>query len=476
VEDLHRRLASLLIEQSHNIITARPSDLLDMEAMSLGPDTMRFIRESLNSTIDEDERERTDRLFFGCLDLIMEGAVATLTDMRRFYMEKGRMLVGDRKIPANDVVNWLQLQSDFNKREEILSEHSIFHKGIINPLLLAILDVQLETVQDYEFDNLIHYATQKKRVDFMARLGDFAEFLQNTEDEYYRRMTPWVETEIGKPFHKLSRCHALRLLRVRKYDDRFGTEATLDKLARTFSGIGFDPLRREDVVVDFSATNASGMCVGLAIPGESHVLMNPVGGLLDMETALHETGHAFFLSNFDPELPMEFRRLYRTAGLDEAFAFLFSGLLESPEWLTEIGGLTDSQALNLSELYQTRKLCLIRRYIGKLQAETALHKSGDFKNPEYYTDFMEKATGFVYEPAGYLADMEPGFYSVDYLEGWAGADVLTSTLKRLFGPAWFRSTSVGDFLIDLARNGRKLSATELLERRCDASLRLPVPH
>lgn len=446
-----------------------------MESMSLGPDTMRFIRESSNGDINDDERERIDRLFFGCLDLIIEGAVATLTDMRRFYMEKGRMLVGDEKIPANDVVNWLQLQMDFEKREEILSEHSIFHKGIINPLFLATLDVRLQTVQDYQFDGLLDYAKSKKSVNFATRMAQFGDFLRDTEDAYYRRMTPWVEEEIGRPFHKLSRCHALHLLRVRKYDDRFGMVTTLDKLARTFAGIGFDPLKREDVIVDFSAVNVSGMCVGLTIPGEAHVLMNPVGGLIDMETALHETGHAFFLSHFDPHLPMEYRRLYRTAGLDEAFAFLFTGLLESPEWLTEIGGLTDHEALSLSELYQTRKLCLVRRYIGKFQAETALHESVDFKNPEYYTDFMERATGFVYEPAAYLADMEPGFYSLDYLEGWAGANVLTSTLKRLFGPAWFKSTSAGDFLKEMARNGRKLSAAELIENRCAAPLRLPVP-
>ncbi len=62
---------------------------------------------------------------------------------------------------------------------------------------------------------------------------------------------------------------------------------------RTFQGLGFDLSARSDVISDISdgATKSpNAMCVGVDIPGEVYVIMKPVGGLIDAETQLHETG------------------------------------------------------------------------------------------------------------------------------------------------------------------------------------------
>jgi hypothetical protein len=72
-------------------------------------------------------------------------------------------------------------------------------------------------------------------------------------------------------------------------------------------------------------------------------------------------------------------------------------------------------------LLKTKRLCLIRRYIGKFLAEKELHETGDIKNSDPYCRNLEAATGFIYEPQGYLVDIEPDFYALDYLNGWAAA-------------------------------------------------------
>ncbi len=73
---------------------------------------------------------------------------------------------------------------------------------------------------------------------------------------------------------------------------------------------------------------------------------------------------------------------------------------------------------SLVRLFRTKKLCLIRRYIGKFLAEKELHEKGNIKDPEPYCRNLNRATGFVYEPRGYLIDMEPDFYALDYLSAW----------------------------------------------------------
>jgi hypothetical protein len=219
--------------------------------------------------------------------------------------------------------------------------------------------------------------------------------------------------------------------------------------------------------------NPDGVCIGEEIPGKIHVLMKPIGGLIDAETLLHETGHAFFLSHFDPELPIEYRRLYRSPALDEAFAFLFMELTENPAWLTSVVGMPADKADELTKLMKTKRLCLIRRYIGKFLAEKELHETGDLKNADPYCLHLGNATGFVYEPRGYLVDMEPDFYSLDYLKAWGGAHVLRRHLEEQFGKEWFRNPQAGELLRKIAYGGRRDSIDEVLVSMCGKPSRLP---
>ena len=197
--------------------------------------------------------------------------------------------------------------------------------------------------------------------------------------------------------------------------------------------------------------------MGVEIPGDVHIVMNPVDGLIDFETLLHETGHAFFLSNVDPTLPVEYRRLYRSAALDEAFAFLFMDLAGNRAWLTTVAGLQAAQADELAQLSETRRLCLIRRHIGKFLAEKEFLENGNIKDSNPYCTHLEAATGFVYEPAGYLIDMEPDFYTLDYVRAWAGANTLRQVLEQEYGEAWFTEERAGRFLKEITRMGRSHS-------------------
>jgi hypothetical protein len=478
IDRAHAELAQLSVRQFlGSPSTESALDVLEAHPLPLRPSTTEFLTKSIGSANDPTEAERLERVLFGCMDLAVAHETAALEDMVSFYMQRGFMHVGGEKIPAPEVVTWLQAQPDFAKREAMQKENSIFLKAIVNPMLMGILELTIRTVTEkFGFADYARYCEAKKRTSFSREAQVFGKYLEETRAEYMRRMAPWVQEVIGKPFSNLSRYHALYLVRIREFDDYFRPSELSDQLNRTFQGIGYDLHTRKDVILDTSRSaskNPNGICLGVKIPGNVHVVMRPVGGLIDIETLLHETGHAFFLSNFSDALPLEYRRLYRSPSLDEAFAFLFMNLIENTAWLTEIAGMQAKEAEKLAGLNRTKRFCLIRRYIGKFLAEKDLHESKDIKDPTHYCRYLENATGFIYEPQGYLIDMEPGFYALDYLHAWGGADVLAHHLEAEYGREWFKTREAGDFLRSIASLGRKNTLEEALMTFCGAEMHLP---
>lgn len=478
LDAIHRELARVSIGSLLGTPTAlTTADVLESHPVPLQADTLEFLRRSVESSESAEESARIERILFGCMDLKLEEQVSPLLDMLGFFVQRGWMHVGSEKIRASEIVPWLQAQSDFRKREEMQKESTIFLKGLVNRILLDIVDITSRVATEIlGFENFALYCEEKKQVSFDEQAALLARYLDDSAETYHKRIVPWIEEKIGRPFENLSRYHALYLMRIRRFDDYFESSDLEETVGRTFRGLGFDLPSRSDVMLNISddpKRNPDGVCMAVEIPGEVHVLMKPVGGLIDVETLLHETGHAFFLSHFDPGLPLEYRRLYRSAALDEAFAFLFMDIIDNRSWLTAIVGMPAEKADQLAELYKTKRLCLIRRYIGKFLAELELHKKGDPADPGPYCRYLNKATGFVYEPEGYLIDMERDFYALDYLMAWAGAHVLRTTLENRFGEEWFSNREAGDFLREISSSGRRGSLEETLISSCGMPPSLP---
>ena len=478
IDAIHRDLAKLSVDQLQGTPSAlKTNDILQLHPIPGAEDTQTFLRDALVKADTADEKERIERILFGCMDLAIVQETASLGDMLRFYMERGRMHVGAEKIPALEVVSWLQAQSDFNKREEIRKEMTIYLKGIINPILLGMTELSIRAVtQKLGFDNCAKYYEAKKNVSFADYARIFEQYLDETSETYLQRITPWVVEKIGRPFENLSRYHALHLLRISRFDGYFPASRLNELALNTFKPLGLDLSSRNDVILDISndpAKNPDGICIGVEIPGQIFVLMKPVGGLIDVEALMHEMGHAFFLSHFDPNLPIEHRRLYRSPALDETFAFLFAELIDNRLWLTEVASMSPPDADMLIRLFRAKRLCLIRRYIGKFLAEKEFYEKGDIKNSQPYCNHLNKATGFIYEPEAYLIDMEPDFYSLDYLNAWAAAYVLRGFLEKRYGESWFRTPEAGEFLKKIAVSGRRDSVESVITSFCGEPPILP---
>ncbi len=127
IDAIHRDLAKLSVDQLQGTPSAlKTGDILQLHPIPVSENTVTFLRKLLIQADTVEERARIERVLFGCMDLVLVQETASLADMLKFYMERGRMHVGSEKIPALEVVSWVQAESDFDKREEIRKEMNIY--------------------------------------------------------------------------------------------------------------------------------------------------------------------------------------------------------------------------------------------------------------------------------------------------------------------------------------------------------------
>jgi hypothetical protein len=88
----------------------------------------------------------------------------------------------------------------------------------------------------------------------------------------------------------------------------------------------------------------------------------------------------------------------------------------------------------------------------------------DGGTPDGYTERLTEATGFVHRPSSYLADMDAGFYSADYLRGFVRSAQLRSYLLENVGEDWWCRRETGAFLAELFKEGTKPSNEEIADR------------
>jgi hypothetical protein len=77
---------------------------------------------------------------------------------------------------------------------------------------------------------------------------------------------------------------------------------------------------------------------------------------------------------------------------------------------------------------------------------------------------LTQASGVRYAPENYLADMDAGFYSADYLRAWIRSSQLREHLTRELGDEWWCDTGTGDFLRGLWAEGTRPTSEEIAGR------------
>jgi hypothetical protein len=201
-------------------------------------------------------------------------------------------------------------------------------------------------------------------------------------------------------------------------------------------------------------------------PSVVHLITRAQGGLHDYQAFLHEAGHALHFASVDPDLPYTFRKFSRDHALTEIYSYIVEAISREPGWHAEHFGLSDAQAEENAEATTFLEALLFRRYTAKLQYELGFW--GRFREdggtPGGYSELLTAATGLGYPAENFLADMDAGFYSADYLRAWIRSAQLRQHLVREVGEDWWRSPETGERLSRLWREGTKPTSEEIAAR------------
>jgi len=152
--------------------------------------------------------------------------------------------------------------------------------------------------------------------------------------------------------------------------------------------------------------------------------------------------------------------------LTEIYSYILEAISREPAWHADHFGLDEETARENAEATVFLEALLYRRYTAKLQFELDFWArfADDGGTPGGYSEKLTAATGIAYRADAYLADMDSGFYSADYLRAWIRSAQLRNYLADEFGEDWWRSSATGDRLRELFREGTRPTSEEIAAR------------
>jgi hypothetical protein len=305
-------------------------------------------------------------------------------------------------------------------------------------------------------------------------LGDLAAELERAGERqapsWERLRERWLDRLLGGERDAVpASSHVAYLRRMSPLAGTYTKERAVPVCLETLTLLGFDLAAESSIRLDLDdrpQKNPRACVIAADPPTVVHLITRAQGGLHDYQALLHEAGHALHYAGCDPELPYAFRRLSRDHALTEIYSFLVESISREPGWHAQHFGLGDAEAEENAESTRFLEALLFRRYAAKLGYELELW--ADFANaPDYapaYAERLERAVGFRYRPDNYLADLDDGFYSADYLRAWIRAAQLRAYLREAVGEDWWRRPETGAFLRDLFREGTRPSSEEIARR------------
>ena len=422
------------------------------------------------SGANEEERERIYRLRKTCESGLVEVELSEREDALENAILAARVEFRGDELPLRSAQAQLAVLSSFADREELGQLHGDASAAFNDERLELLrareeLDAELSGEPD---------AVRRNEEEKGISLRDLSRVLtaaSHAADEVYGRLSSrWFDRLLGDDRPDVPSSYHVGWLRrlsplEATYTKERATEVCLDTLRRLGFNMDQEPNIRMDL--DDRPQKSPRACVIAADPPRVvHLITRAQGGLHDYQAFLHEAGHALHYGNCDPSLPYTFRNLSRDHALTEIYSYIFEAISREPAWHSEYFGLSDEQAAENAEATVFLEALLYRRYTAKLEFEIEFW--GGFgengAGPGEYHRLLTEATGISYRADAYLADMDAGFYSADYLRAWIRSAQLRSWLTREIGEDWWRNRETGDHLRALFAEGTRPSSEEVAGR------------
>src|SRR5436190_2662309 len=443
-------------------IVARYADLFTREQLGA-------LREAENDA-SEDERERLYRLRKTCEAGLITAELAEREDALENALLAARVEFQGEDLPLRTAQARLAILPEYAEREE-LGRLSGDRSASFNDDRLEVLRAgeELEAEISGEPDPVARNE-EEKGISLRDLERALAQTSERADSAYVVLRDRWFERLLGPERAETpSSYHVAYLRRLSPLESTYTKERAVEVCVESLRRLGFDLENEPNIHLDLDdrPQKSPRACV---IPSDPptlvHLITRAQGGLHDYQAFLHEAGHALHYAGVDPDLPYTFRNLSRDHALTEIYSYIVESISRRPEWHQEYFDLSDDEAQTNAEATTFLEALLFRRYTAKLQFELDFWARfpEDGGSAEGYSERLTAATGVAYRSDGYLADMDAGFYSADYLRAWIRSAQLRAYLVRELGEDWWRNAETGERLRALFAEGTRPSSEEIASR------------
>jgi hypothetical protein len=433
-----------------------------------------FTREQ-HDALEAEERasggdERLFRLLEACAGGILVAELAERTDRLENAILAERIEFRGESLPLRTAQARLAVLDEYAAREEL--------GGLAGDSSARFNDERYELLKDGEDldaelsgqPDPVKRSAERKRID----LHELAEVLRRAAEAqteaFLRLRERWTDRILGAGRDdEPSSYHVAYIRRLSPLADLYTKERSVPVCLETLKRLGFELAENEYIRLDLEdrPQKSPRACVIASDPPQVvHLITRAQGGLHDYQGFLHEAGHALHYAGVEPTLPYTFRRLSRDHALTEIYSFLLESVTREPGWHADHFQLSSEEAEERAEATQFLDLLLFRRYAAKLDYELQIW--ADFEHAAThattYAANLRAATGFRYRADAYLADMDDGFYSADYLRAWIRTAQLRRHLREAVAADWWKRAETGELLRELFAEGTKPSSEDIAAR------------
>jgi hypothetical protein len=464
------RLARYLYERSEEARAVRVGEKETSEQAAIAARYRDlFTREQL-TVLEDSGDERVYRLQEACLGGIIVGELAEEADRLENAILAGRVEFRGEELPLRSAQAQLALLDEYAAREELGNLAGDASAGFNDERLeLMRAEEALDADLSRERDPVTRSAA-RKQID-IHELSKALQTAVREQDGIWNGLRErWTDRILGEDRDgEPSSHHVAYIRRLSPLASVYTKERAVPVCLESLTLLGFDLAADEHIKLDLDdrpQKSPRACVIASDPPAVVHLITRAQGGLHDYQSFMHEAGHALHYAGCEPSLPYTFRRLSRDHALTEIFSFLVESVTREAGWHAEHFDLDADEAEERADATRFLDLLLFRRYAAKLAYELEIW--ADFANaPDYaatYTENLRAATGFRYRPDGYLADMDDGFYSADYLRAWIRSAQIRAYLRERVGPQWWERPETGEFLRGLFFEGTQPSSEEIAER------------
>jgi hypothetical protein len=428
------------------------------------------LRAAEQEAADDNDRERLYRLRKTCEAGVVSAELAEREDALENAILAARVDFKGEELPIRSAQAKLAVLPDYGEREE-LGEAAGDRSAEFNAERLEVLRAaeELEAEISGQPDPVARNE-EEKGISLRELEPVLAQASERSTAAYVLLRDRWFERLLGPERAKVpSSYHVAYLRRLSPLESTYTKDRAVEVCMDTVKRLGFDLENEPNIRLDLDdrPQKSPRACV---IPSDPpsvvHLITRAQGGLHDYQAFLHEAGHALHYAGVDPNLPYTFRNISRDHALTEIYSYIFEAITREPEWHAQYFGLSEEEAARNAEATSFLEAVLFRRYTAKLQFELDFWSrfNEDGGGPDGFEERLTEATGVRYRADAYLADMDGGFYSADYLRAWIRSAQLRDYLVREIGENWWRNAETGDRLRALFLEGTRPSSEEIAAR------------